>query len=99
MTTADSLDAKPAAFENAVLEDRFYHILTASRRITASRRRQRRDENAVEINRKKEEFSDENLPFVVCRLSLVVSHFSAIFFRALHIAFSMTAYGCSSLSM
>ena len=50
MTAADTFDAEPAAFENTVFENRFYHVLAACRCITASRRCQRRNENPIEIN-------------------------------------------------
>ena len=60
MTTADTLDAEPAAFENTVLEDSFYHVLAARGREAAGRRRQRRNEDAVEIDRQEEQFPDED---------------------------------------
>ena len=80
MATADALDTEPAAFENTMFEDRLDHVLAAGGCIAARGRRQRRDEDPVEIDRKEENFSNENLPF----------YRFAIFVRALHTAFSMT---------
>ena len=80
MAAADSLDAKPTAFENAVFENRLDHILTAGGCEAACRRGKRRDKDPVEIDGKEENFSNENLPF----------YRFAIFVRALHTAFSMT---------
>jgi len=66
MATADSLDAEPAAFENAVFEDCFDHVLAASGRVATRWRRQGRDKHTVEIDRKEENLSDESFPFVIC---------------------------------
>ena len=77
MATENSLDAEPAAFKNTVLEHRFDHILTTSRCEATGRRRERRDENTVEIYRQKEKLSQPYFPL--------------IFFSALHTAFSTTA--------
>ena len=55
--------------------------MAASGRVTAGRRRQGRDKGTVEIDREKENFSNESFPFVVSRLSLVVSHWSLVIGR------------------
>ena len=81
MTTADTFNAEPAAFENAVFKHRLDHVLTARWRVTARWGSQGRYEHPVEIDREQERLAHVNQP------TLVV----AIFFRALHIAFSMTA--------
>ena len=52
MATADALDTEPAAFENTMFEDRLDHVLAAGGRIAARGRRQRRDEDPVEIDGK-----------------------------------------------
>ena len=85
MAAQDALDAQPAAFEDAVFEHGFHHILAARRRIAAGRRRERRDENPVEIDGQQKSLAHNYFPF--------------IFFSALHTAFSMVAKDCSSLSM
>ena len=51
MATADALDTEPAAFENTMFEDRLDHVLAAGGCIAARGRRQRRDEDPVEIDR------------------------------------------------
>ena len=51
VTTQDTFDTEPTAFEDTVFEDGLHHVLTASRRIAARRGREGRDEDAVEINR------------------------------------------------
>jgi hypothetical protein len=84
MTTADAFDTKPTAFEDTVFENGLYHVLAACRCVTARRGRERRDEDAVEINRQQ-----KRLPYDC----------SDIFFRDLHMAFSITANDCSSLSI
>ena len=84
VTTQDTFDTEPTAFEDTVFEDGLHHVLTASRRIAARRGREGRDEDAVEINRQQ-----KRLPYDC----------SDIFFRDLHMAFSITANDCSSLSM
>jgi hypothetical protein len=53
MATADALDTHPTAFENTIFEHRFYHVLAAGGCIAARRRRQRGDEEPVEIDRQK----------------------------------------------
>ena len=65
MATADSFDAEPTAFENAVFEYSFDHVLAAGGRVTAGGRRQGRDKGSVEIDREKENFSNESFPFVI----------------------------------
>jgi hypothetical protein len=65
MAAQDALDAQPSAFEDAVFEDGFHHILTAGWRIAAGWRGKRRDEDTVKINGDKENFSCESLPFVI----------------------------------
>ena len=85
MATQDALDAEPAAFEDPVFEYGLHHILTACRRIAAGGRGERRDEDTVEIHWYQEDLSRHYFPL--------------IFFRALHIPFSITANDCSSLSI
>ena len=65
MTAADTFDAQPAAFEDAVFEHGLHHVLAARWGITAGRRRERRDENPVEIDGKKENFSNESFPLLI----------------------------------
>ena len=77
MATKDALDAEPSAFENTVLEHRFDHRLAAGGREAAGRRRERRDEDTVEIDRQQK--------------SLTHDYFPLILFSALHTAFSITA--------
>ena len=84
VTTADAFDAEPTAFEDTVFEDGFHHVLAARRCVSARGRREGRDEDAVEINRQQ-----KRLPYDC----------SDIFFRDLHMAFSITAKDCSSLSI
>lgn len=98
MTTKDSFDAEPAALEDAVFEHRFDHVLAAGRRVAAGWRSKRRNEHPVKINRNEEELTNVNLPFRLLAVGCLI-YFSVIFFKALHIAFSITLYGCSSLSM
>ena len=62
VTTKDPFDAQPTTFENAVLENRLNHVLTAGRRVAARRRCKWRDKHPVEINRDEEDFSHKNLP-------------------------------------
>ena len=84
MTTKDSFDAQPAAFEDTVFEHRLHHILAAGGRKAAGRRSQGRYENPIKVNGYEEEFP-YNRP--------------DIFFSDLHIAFSTVAKGCSCLSI
>ena len=63
MATKYTFDTEPSAFEGSVLENRFNHVLTAGRRITARRRRQRRDKDPVEIDGEKEKLSYKSFPF------------------------------------
>jgi hypothetical protein len=58
----DTFDAKPAAFEDAVFEDRFDHILAASRGEATGWRSQRGDESTVEIDGEEEKLSDKSFP-------------------------------------
>ena len=79
MATADSFDAEPTAFENAVFEDCFDHVLAASWRVTAGGRRQGRDKSTVEIDREEENFSNESFPleighFIICTFSHLLGH-------------------------
>ena len=79
MATADSFDAEPTAFENAVFEYSFDHVLAASGRVTAGGRRQGRDKGAVDIDREEENFSNESFPleighFIICTFSHLLGH-------------------------
>ena len=65
VTAANAFDAEPAAFEDAVFEDGFDHILTACRCISAGRGCKRRDEGAIEIDGEEENFSDESFPLLI----------------------------------
>ncbi len=66
MAAEDAFDAKPSAFEDSVFEYCFNHVLAAGRSVATGRRCERGYEDPIEIDRKEEELSDENLPFVIC---------------------------------
>ena len=85
MTTQNTLDAKPSTFEDTVFKNGFDHVLATSRRVTTGRRGQRRDEDAVKIDGQQKRLACYYFPFIL--------------FSALHTAFSITAKGCSSLSI
>ena len=59
MTTEDAFDSKPTSLEDSVFENRFDHVLAASRRVPAGRRCQRRYENPVKIDRQEEELTNK----------------------------------------
>lgn len=66
MAAEDAFDAKPSAFEDSVFEYRFDHVLAASRCVATGWRCERGDTDPIEIDREEEEFTDVNLPFVIC---------------------------------
>jgi hypothetical protein len=59
MTTEDAFDTKPTSIEDPVFENRFDHVLAASRRVPAGRRCQRRYENPVKIDRQEEKLTNK----------------------------------------
>ena len=65
MTAEDAFDAEPAAFEDTVFEDRFYHVLAAGRGEATGRRCQRGDEGTIEIDGEEENFSNKSFPLVI----------------------------------
>lgn len=87
MTAADTFDAEPCAFENAIFEDSLHHVLAASRRKAAGRRSERRDKHPVEIDGQQKHLTHYDFPILHtfgrwsmvdgpckgCRWSLVVS--------------------------
>ena len=77
MAAEDAFDAEPAAFERSVFEYGFHHVLAARRCVATRRRGERRDEEPVKINRNQKQ--------------LASNYFPLIFFRALHMAFSITS--------
>ena len=82
MTAADTFDAEPCAFENAVFEHGLHHVLAASRRKAAGRRSERRDKHPVEIDGQQKHLTHYDFPVLhtfgrwsMQGLSLVVSTF------------------------
>ena len=65
MAAKNTFEAQPCAFEDTVFEYRFHHILAARRRIAAGWRCKGRDEDPIEIDGEKENFSGESFPFVI----------------------------------
>ena len=63
ITAQYALDTQPCTFEYAIFHHCFHHILAASRRISARRRRERRDTIAVEIARQQKYLTDKTLHY------------------------------------
>jgi hypothetical protein len=57
VATHDAFDTKPSAFENAIFEHRFYHVLATGGRIATGGRRERRYTIPVEIYRQEKDLS------------------------------------------
>ena len=68
MAAEDALDTQPSALEYAILHDRLNHVLAARGRVTARRRREGRNEGAVEIYRQ-EEYVAKQLAHGVAEIS------------------------------
>ena len=62
MTAADTFDAEPRAFENAVFEHSLHHVLAASRCKAAGRRSERRDKHPVEIDGQQKHLTHYDFP-------------------------------------
>jgi hypothetical protein len=57
VASENAFDAEPPPFEYSVFEQRLDHILAARGKVTARRRRQRRDKYPVEIYRELEKLA------------------------------------------
>ena len=80
MTAADTFDAEPRAFENAVFEHSLHHVLAASRCKAAGRRSERRDKHPVEIHGQQKHLTHYDFPILHTfgRWSMVVSRWITI---------------------
>ena len=64
MTAADTFDAEPCAFENAVFEDSLHHVLAAGRCKAAGRRSERRDKDPIEIDGQQKHLTHYDFPIL-----------------------------------
>ena len=80
MTAADTFDAEPRPFENAIFEHGLHHVLAASRCKAAGRRSERRDKHPVEIDGQQKHLTHYDFPILHTfgRWSLVVGRWSLV---------------------